>query len=670
MKLYNDVPSAFDRASKTFENLEDCWYASKSLGASGQTEIMTCDCAKAGGDAAGGMCGENSHCINRLTSIECVGERCGCSQTCENRRFQRHQHAKVDIFDAGPKGFGVRALEPISADGFIYEYTGEVVDEARFLRRKRQYEQQGITHFYFMMLQKDEFIDATTKGSTARFCNHSCAPNAYIDKWVVGPKLRMGLFAKRDIAEGEEITFDYNVDRYGAAAQPCYCGEPNCTGWLGGKTQTNGLALPPLVADALGLSLEEEEAWQAQFPKSQKRKDLSAEIAASLPVKEIDLPDVSRLMAALMQLKAEAWLAHKLIDRIFVTTDQAVHVEVMRMHGYEIFASLLLQHEGEAQLSEKILETLACWPRMTRNKISSSKIEGVVSNIAKSDNSEAARAQSLAKDLLEAWSNLQMAYRIPRRERDPAKDSSEPSETGESITAAAATSSPKPAASPAPRRQSVRLPPGWEQKVAENGRVYYECTKTGEISDRAPDLRELERQREVQRELEAERKRKEAHQAAVREEREKQAESLEKIIADAVAQGMGLDTDSATGTLPHTPADSTPRSSKKPMSPQKKYTILLAKYVPKVVWRFEPQLGRERCKKHAAELVRLLVEKEARRESFEVPEELSDEKKKKIRHFVVPYMEKAVAHYLKRAKRGGGPDTTGPVDPAAKRQKA
>ena len=110
---------------------------------------------------------------------------------------------------------GVRAEQDIEANQFIYEYKGEVIEEMEFRDRLIDYDQRHFKHFYFMMLQNGEFIDATIKGSLARFCNHSCSPNAYVNKWVVKDKLRMGIFAQRKILKGEEITFDYNVDRYG-----------------------------------------------------------------------------------------------------------------------------------------------------------------------------------------------------------------------------------------------------------------------------------------------------------------------------------------------------------------------------------------------------------------------------------------------------------------------
>ena len=122
-------------------------------------------------------------------------------------------------------------------DTFIYEYVGDVVNPASFKKRMREYAEEGIQHFYFMMLQKDEvrpipglralvfltvscflsikFIDATKNGGIGRFANHSCNPNCYVARWTVGTHVRMGIFAKRDIKLHEELTFNYNVDRYG-----------------------------------------------------------------------------------------------------------------------------------------------------------------------------------------------------------------------------------------------------------------------------------------------------------------------------------------------------------------------------------------------------------------------------------------------------------------------
>lgn len=41
-------------------------------------------------------------------------------------------------------------------DTFIYEYVGDVVNPVSFKKRMRDYAAEGIQHFYFMMLQKDE----------------------------------------------------------------------------------------------------------------------------------------------------------------------------------------------------------------------------------------------------------------------------------------------------------------------------------------------------------------------------------------------------------------------------------------------------------------------------------------------------------------------------------
>lgn len=363
-------------------------------------------------------CGDDSDCINRLTSIECINERCGCGEDCKNQRFQKRQYAKVDVIRTDKKGYGLRALEPIQQGTFVYEYIGEVVSEVKFHKRAKYYEDSGFKHFYFMMLQKGEFIDATAKGCLARFCNHSCNPNCYVDKWVVGDKLKMGIFTKRSIAAGEEITFDYNVDRYGSEAQPCYCGEANCIGVLGGKTQTEAVSkLPQLLVEALELDGSDEDHWMATTKRKRKKKteeELDEDYGDSLPTKPITVSSVSKVMSSLLQCREE-WLIAKLVARISSTTDNAIHARVMQMHGYQIFSSLLRDWKSSKGIVIQILHILTQWPKLTKNKISSSKIESTVQELA--EDSEFDEVKELAKGLMAEWSNLKMAYRIPRRER-------------------------------------------------------------------------------------------------------------------------------------------------------------------------------------------------------------------------------------------------------------
>ncbi|KAA8910832.1 hypothetical protein TRICI_004020 [Trichomonascus ciferrii] len=418
--LHNDEESRTEEALKTFTEIENCTYSSRGLGKSRQDEFMSCDCKECiSEDGVNLACGENSDCINRLTSIECSNERSThCGADCRNQRFQNREYASVDVISAGKKGYGLRALTDIPGGTFIYEYIGEVIDEAKFMKRMKQYETEDRRHFYFMMLQNGEFIDATVKGSLARFCNHSCSPNSYVDKWLVKGRLRMGIFAKRDILQGEEITFDYNVDRYGSQVQSCYCGSDNCMGYLGGKTQTEAAyKLPQMLVDALGLDEDDERRWVSAVGKRKKKQRQQVEeedYDNHLPVKPVDEDNVSKVMGCLLQCR-ERWLIMKLISRVRETEQVSVHSRVMRMHGYEIFSILLRDWSSDGDILVIILQILIKWPKLTKNKISSSKIESTVQDLAKT--SEFDDVKELAQGLLEDWSSLQMAYRIPRRQQ-------------------------------------------------------------------------------------------------------------------------------------------------------------------------------------------------------------------------------------------------------------
>lgn len=152
---------------------------------------------------------------------------------CDNQQFQRYNYSECNVFDTISKGFGIRASHDIPAETFVIEYVGEVLDNKQFEKRAKKYSENKNIHYYFMALKSNAIIDATKKGNISRFINHSCNPNAETQKWTVNGELRIGFFSIKDIKSGEEITFDYQYQRYGKQAQKCYCEAPNCRGWIG-----------------------------------------------------------------------------------------------------------------------------------------------------------------------------------------------------------------------------------------------------------------------------------------------------------------------------------------------------------------------------------------------------------------------------------------------------
>jgi len=444
--------------------------------------------------------------------MECVGD-CGCGAECQNQRFQRQQYANVTVIQTEKKGYGLRTNTDLSPEQMIYEYIGEVIDEARFRRRMVQYDEEGIKHFYFMSLSKGEFVDATKKGNLGRFCNHSCNPNCYVDKWVVGDKLRMGIFAERNIQKGEELVFNYNVDRYGANPQPCYCGEPNCTGFIGGKTQTErGTKLSNTTIEALGI--DDGDGWEtavAKKPRKKKVGEEDEEYVSNVQPKSLDENGVTKVMATLMQCK-EKWIAVKLLGRIQRCDDERVRNRVVKMHGYQILNSALALWKEDPNVVLQIFDILDKFPRLTRNKISDSNIESTVESLLTCGDE---RVESQAETLLKEWSSLEVAYRIPRKKReavtasttatpeksnrfgrrDSREDRKARSKSGSrSRSRSRSIDAPKgPAAPSGPRsnfpqrnpefyggpRPPFRprlfggLPPGWFPATDEKGRTYY-----------------------------------------------------------------------------------------------------------------------------------------------------------------------------------------------------
>ena len=115
--------------------------------------------------------------------------------------------------------WGVFTTTSVPKNKRIVHYAGEKISNQESLKRERRYIRRG--HIWCFKLTNRTVIDAGVRGNVARFINHSCKPNCYID-------IRDGIIwirAARWIRRGEELTYDYNTD--GEGLIKCRC-RPDC----------------------------------------------------------------------------------------------------------------------------------------------------------------------------------------------------------------------------------------------------------------------------------------------------------------------------------------------------------------------------------------------------------------------------------------------------------
>lgn len=130
--------------------------------------------------------------------------------------------------------WGLYALEPIAAKEMIIEYVGERIRQPVAEMREIRYLKSGIGSSYLFRIDENTVIDATKKGGIARFINHCCEPSCTAKIIKVGGMKRIVIYALRDIAANEELTYDYKFEREIDAEErlPCLCGAPSCKGFL------------------------------------------------------------------------------------------------------------------------------------------------------------------------------------------------------------------------------------------------------------------------------------------------------------------------------------------------------------------------------------------------------------------------------------------------------
>ncbi|THZ13476.1 SET domain-containing protein [Aureobasidium pullulans] len=204
-------------------------------------ETSSCVCTSPASGSPDLGCDEDS--LNRAMDYECDSGNCALGYICTNRAFAelgaRMKRAKkvdkesalylfnfgVEVIKTPDRGFGVRACRSYEPDQIITEYTGEIITSNEAGRRIREDHKDktvsldsfehlwGLANtlqaYYQMNFDQGMVLDST-KGSIARFVNHSCEPNCKMLKRFVGCRPRMALFAgDRGILTGEELTYDY-----------------------------------------------------------------------------------------------------------------------------------------------------------------------------------------------------------------------------------------------------------------------------------------------------------------------------------------------------------------------------------------------------------------------------------------------------------------------------
>lgn len=138
---------------------------------------------------------------------------------------------EVEVRASARGGQGVIAVEPVAVGDVIKPFLieREVTAEAPL---RPEYDERPE---HCPVIDGRFFLVAAPE----RYVNHSCDPNA----WLRYEQADISIVARRAIAVGEELTFDYLINNAGGDSWPCHCGAARCRG----ETGTSFFALPEAI---------------------------------------------------------------------------------------------------------------------------------------------------------------------------------------------------------------------------------------------------------------------------------------------------------------------------------------------------------------------------------------------------------------------------------------
>lgn len=109
-------------------------------------------------------------------------------------------------------GLGLFATRAYVKDDLVIEYTGERITDEEADRRANR---------YLFEINEKWTIDGSGRENLARYMNHSCKPNCEAE--VDEGRKRIFIYAKKRIAPGDELTYDYGTAHFNEYIKPYGC---------------------------------------------------------------------------------------------------------------------------------------------------------------------------------------------------------------------------------------------------------------------------------------------------------------------------------------------------------------------------------------------------------------------------------------------------------------
>lgn len=229
------------------------------------TDPRSCACAKLNGGVFPYVHKDGGRLVEAADVVFECGPNCGCGPGCVNKTSQHGLRFRLEVFRTPKKGWGVRSWDYIPSGAPVCEYIGLVrrtddlntaaensyvfdVDCLQTMkglngRESRLRDVSLPSHLKKSIEETSESvpfcIDAAHTGNIARFINHSCQPNLFVQCVLSNHhdiKLaRVMLIAADNIPPLKELTYDYGyeldsvMDPDGTIRQlACFCGADEC----------------------------------------------------------------------------------------------------------------------------------------------------------------------------------------------------------------------------------------------------------------------------------------------------------------------------------------------------------------------------------------------------------------------------------------------------------